>query len=125
AGTYRYDTFTFQNTSSTDNCYQVTLDPKSCEFATTNELHSSAYLGAFNPANVCSNRLGDIGFSSGDPLSYPFVLPPGPAATVVVNEGPTNATCSNYKLTMPAIDPTDAGGCSTCSPATPSPTASN
>jgi hypothetical protein len=116
AGTYRYDTYSFTNNGDTD-CFTVTLNPGSCNVLGSSELHSSAYLGSFNAANVCTNFLADNGFNPTVTTNYSFTVPAGQTAVIVVNEAVSNATCGDYTITIPAIDNTAIGNCGGGSPA--------
>ena len=107
SGTYFYDTYTFTNTGD-PGCFTVTLDPLTCTGA--NQLHSSAYLGTFNEADLCQNFLSDNGFDPTNVTNYSFELGAGETVTVVVNQSGTNQSCAGYQLTMPAIDNSSGGG---------------
>lgn len=92
AGLFRYDVHRFTNTSSTA-CYTVYLD-NSC-----GTLFAAAYLGTYNPTNVCANYLGDSS-SSGGFISFSFPVPAGSNFTVVVNDIVTAGPTCPYLLVV-------------------------
>jgi hypothetical protein len=96
--TFRYDSYPFKNRSSTAQCVTVTLT------TTAGTAQSTAYLGAFNPANLQANYLGDSGANStANTIMYSFNVPALADFAVVVNEiGTAGAT---YSLSV--------GGCGT------------
>lgn len=52
------------------------------------QIFFTAYKGYFDPANVCTNYMGDYGASAvsgGGPLSFSFKAPPGTNFTMVGN----------------------------------------
>jgi hypothetical protein len=66
-------------------------------------LFSAAYLGSFNPANVCQNYLADSGTSSIGHQTYSFDLPAGQTCVIVVNEVNANQGCSSYNLQVSGL----------------------
>jgi subtilisin-like proprotein convertase family protein len=84
SGTRRFDAYTFTNCSDTTSCVTVALT-NSC----SSSLFAAAYLGNFNPANLCANYLADSGFSTTNlsgPIFFSFNVPAGATFTVVVSE---------------------------------------
>jgi len=81
---YRYTTHTFTNTGP-DACVTVMLTVPCAE--PNRGLTGSAYLGDFDPANLCANLLGhsgdDVEQGSG---GFSFRVPAGERFTVVANE---------------------------------------
>jgi hypothetical protein len=74
-------------------------------------LFSAAYLGSFDPNNICSaNYLGDMGASPAP--AYQFTVPAGATFVIVVHEVTPNTGCASYTLTV--------NGVGTC-PVTPTP----
>jgi hypothetical protein len=105
---HHYDAYTFVNTSATAACIVAQLDQVGCPLG----LFSTAYLGSFDPNNICSaNYLGDMGASPAP--AYQFTVPAGATFVIVVNEVTPNTGCANYTLTV--------NGVGTC-PTTPTPT---
>jgi len=96
----RYDLFTFTN-GGPAACITVTLDSPCTD--STNSLACAAYLNAFNPANVCQNFLADIGSFTNSPSVYSFQVPSN-AGFVVVVDGASGATCSDYTLRVDGFD---------------------
>jgi hypothetical protein len=101
---HNYDAYTFTNHSSSAQCITVELDPKACVTggAGADPLQSVAY-SSFDPTNVTSNYLADIGMfpdTLNTPKSYSFTVPAGGSFVVVVHTTSTNATCAGYKLTV-------------------------
>jgi subtilisin-like proprotein convertase family protein len=95
-----YDTFTFTN-GGPASCVTVTLDSP-CT-ASSNALTSTAYLTAFNPANVCQNYAGGIGSFTNSPSSFSFQVPSN-AVFVVVVDGSPQGDCSDYTLRVDGFD---------------------
>ncbi len=58
----------------------------------------SAYLSPYDPGNLATNYLADLGSSPTPYGSFSFKVPPGQAYALVVNEVAASAGCSNYKL---------------------------
>lgn len=65
-----------------------------------NMLFVSAYLGAYNPANLSVNYLADMGSSPYPSGSFSFKVPAGQAYTLIANEVTAGAGCSNYALAI-------------------------
>jgi autotransporter-associated beta strand protein len=103
-GAIRFDAYTFTNIGPA-SCVTVNLDTPCNSVANPgdNNLHSSAYLGSYNPANKCLNYLGDSGNSSLS-ATYSFVVPPSSVFVVVVNESDTGVGCTNYTLNVTGFD---------------------
>src|SRR5213076_2419338 len=76
-------------------------------------LQSVMYLGSFDPANVCTNYLADIGNSPDVAKSYSGTVPAGQTFVVTVNEVTPNAVCTGYTLTITGL----------CGGGSPTPTA--
>lgn len=104
-GTIHYDPYYFVNNSSSEQCVTVTLDPKTCVTGSL-YLQSAAYT-TFDPVNLCTNFLGDIGGSPTNttgPKSYSFKVPAWERYTVTVNETNPGAYCPDYSLQVSAGD---------------------
>ena len=65
-----YDAYTFTNNTGATQC--VTVDPTT-ECVGTNYIFVAAYLGSFDPNNICANWIGDSG-SSPDPTAPPVTF---------------------------------------------------
>ena len=57
---HHYDEYTFTNTTGSTQCVTVDTDT-AC--TGTNFIFIAAYLGSFDPANICTNWIGDSGSS--------------------------------------------------------------
>jgi hypothetical protein len=101
-GTKRFQTFNFTNNSASAACFTVTIN---AALGGAGDIESAAYLGSYDPTNLCQNYLGDSGVSGlGGPVipgqppplgsaSYSFTVPAGASFVVVVNTtGTTNSS---------------------------------
>jgi PKD repeat protein len=104
-----YQAYSFTNTSSEPICVSVTLSTP-CDFP--DFISSAAYLGEFDPGNVCANFLGNIAvFVFTDTFSYSFSVPANTNFTVVVNGDIPGYDCDNYTITVAGlICDVDGGG---------------
>ncbi len=108
-----YDNYTFTNTSSNTVC--VTVDVNTA-CTGTNFIFVAGYVGSFDPNNICTNWVADIG-SSPDPTgTFSFNVPAGQTLIVNVHEVTANAGCPAYTLTITGLP--GGGPC-------PSPTVTN
>jgi hypothetical protein len=94
----RYDSYNFTNQGSQSACYTVSLDAGSCVGGSF--LFSTAYLTSFNPSNLCTNYLADIGASPNPSGSYSFTVPAGATFVVVVHTTDVDALCPAYTLSV-------------------------
>lgn len=92
-----YDAYTYANATGSTVCITVDLT-NSC----LNDvlIQSAAYLGSFDPTNLCANYLADIGPSTPGIDSYSFNVPPGATYVIVVNELVPNLGCTSYQLSV-------------------------
>ncbi|MFL5731727.1 MAG: dockerin type I domain-containing protein [Chloroflexia bacterium] len=97
-GLRHYDQYTFYNDSGQPQCVLVRLDT-ACD-GTTNPIFSAAYLGSYDPTNLCTNYLGDIGFNPPDQHEYSFTVPAGATYVIIVNEVNEDTGCPSYTLTV-------------------------
>jgi hypothetical protein len=116
SGPRLYDIYSFTNPIGASACVTIALT-SGCD-PINSPIMSAAYLGSFNPNNLCQNYLGDLGNSPPNQTSYSVNLPPGGTLLVNVHEVlPGLGGCSSYTLTvsgfMCAI-PT-GGACANCS----------
>jgi len=106
---YHYADHSFTNSTGAPRCVTVTLS-SSCTGA--NSIFAAAYIGGFDPSNICNNIVGDSGVSpNGGSTSFGFNVPDGATFEVVVSEQTANAGCEFFKLEIFGL----------CQP-TPSPT---
>jgi hypothetical protein len=108
-----YDSYTFTNTTGSTQCVTIDADAMTC--TGTNFIFLQAYLGSFDPSNLCTNYLADIGGSPNPTGSFSFDLADGQTVVIVVNEVDPDAGCVGYSFTVSGIC---GGGVSP----TPSPT---
>ncbi|HYG21447.1 MAG TPA: autotransporter-associated beta strand repeat-containing protein [Verrucomicrobiae bacterium] len=78
-----YDVYNFTNSSSSEQCVYTSLTVHGAQ-----QTMAAAYLGSYDPANLCNNYLADLGFSTSQGNSLPFsmVVPANSAFAVVVNQ---------------------------------------
>jgi len=103
-GAIRFDAYAFTNMGPAA-CVTVTLDTpcNSGSIPGDNSIHSSAYLGSYNPANKCLNYLADSGGSALS-ATYSFVVPARSVFVVIVNESDTGIGCTNYTLNVTGFE---------------------
>ena len=106
-----HDEYTFVNNSGATACVSIYLENRCGD---TQSMQSAAYLGSFNPADLCANYLGDIGATPnvGFGRQYSVSVPDGATFVVTVNEA-SSFLCPEYQLVV-------AGDI--CSSGTPTPT---
>jgi hypothetical protein len=110
-----YDSYTITNTTGATQCVTVDTDT-GC--TGTNFIFIAAYLGSFDPNNICTNWIGDSGSSPdiGVPAPFSFNLDDGQTAVIVVSEVTPEAGCAGYTVTVSPETICGGGG-------TPTPTA--
>ena len=106
---HHYDSYTFTNTSGSTQC--VTIDTNSA-CSGVRFIFTAAYLGSFDPKNICTNWIGDSGFSPDPDQAFQVEVPDGQTLVVVVSNFTANGTCPAYTLTVGGL----------CGAFTPSPT---
>jgi hypothetical protein len=103
-----YDEYDYTNDSDVDRCITINAVP---HCPGEGQLMSVAYLGSFNPSDICENYLGDSG-TFPDPSPYEVVVPAHSDLVVIVNTSNQGATCSDYDLTVSGfVDSTPANAC--------------
>lgn len=89
AGTFHYDAYTFTNSTTSPQCVTTTIN--GCP--TPNFIFAGAYLNSFDPANICTNNIGDPGLSpNGGPVTMAYTVPAGATFVVVISEVTANAS---------------------------------
>jgi hypothetical protein len=100
-GTKRFQTFNFRNASVSPACFTVTIN---AELGGAGDIESAAYVGSYDPTNLCLNYLGDsgiVGLGTTVPnVSYSFVVPGESDFVVVVNTTGTITTSSVFSGTV-------------------------
>jgi hypothetical protein len=101
AGTKRYQTYTFTNSGGSASCFTVTINAAT---GGAGDIESAAYLGSYDPTNLCLNYLGDsgvVGLGTSVPnVQYSFVVPAHSNFVVVVNTTGTITTSSVFSGTV-------------------------
>jgi hypothetical protein len=94
-----HDLYGFRNSTGSTQCVTVdlALDPLLCPGS--NPLQSAAYAPRFEPADITTNYLGDIGTSPEAAKSYSFDVAAHADFDVTVNETNPGAGCNSYTLT--------------------------
>jgi autotransporter-associated beta strand protein len=99
-----YHTHPFTN-DGPGTCVTVLLTPVCPNSNGT--LYAAAYLDTFEPSDVCSNHLGEVGHSGErpGPYAFSFAVPAGARFVVVVNERPVEGgnggiACPDYTLEL-------------------------
>jgi len=100
-GTKRFQTFNFTNNGAAAACFTVTIN---AALGGAGDIESAAYLGSYDPTNLCLNYLGDsgvvgLGTTLGS-VSYSFVVPAQSDFVVVVNTTGTITTSSQFSGTV-------------------------
>jgi N-acetylneuraminic acid mutarotase len=108
---HHYDQYTLTNTTGSTQCVSVDA---STNCVGTNYIFLAAYLGSFNPADLCANYLADQG-SSPDPSAPPgpfsFNLDDGQTVVIVVSEVTADAGCPDYTITVSNLCGAGGGPC--------------
>src|SRR6478752_1133056 len=95
-----YDAYTYTNNTGSTQC--VTVDPTTACVG-TNYIFVAAYLGSYDPNNICTNWIGDSGGSpdpTQPPVTFMFSVDNGQTFVVVVSEVTPNAGCPAYMFTV-------------------------
>lgn len=110
--TFAFDAYQFQNTGASSACATITFQ-QGC--GVNQAVHPVAYLGSFDPNNICTNYLGDMGHSinAGEAGSFSVNVPAGQTLTLVIHRTGTVDGCSSYHFTvtgLPGCDPSVCPG---------------
>ncbi len=95
---YHYDSYILNNTNSSPQCITVVVDGTGCG---ATALQAELYQGSFDPANLCTNYLGDSGGGGvRGPTTMAVTLPANTALVIVVEEYNPNIGCAGYTVTV-------------------------
>jgi HYR domain len=99
---FTFDSYQFVNDSSSAACVTFTF-PAAC--GVNNAVHPVAYLGSFDPANPCTNYLGDIGHSinAGESGAFSVNVPANSSVVLVVHETGTQSGCQGYNFSVTGL----------------------
>jgi len=98
-----YDTIRMKNTTCLPQCVTVNYVAN----AGGGDIFVTAYLGSFNPANVCTNRIADGGSSSisgGAAVNFSFNLAVDATVIFLINGATSNTQCPSYTMTVTGLD---------------------
>jgi hypothetical protein len=97
---HHYDSYTVTNTTGATQCVSVDASTNCVD---ANDIFLVAYLGSFDPTDICANYVADQG-SSPDPSAPPgpfsFDLADGQTAVIVVSEVTADSGCPDYTVTI-------------------------
>src|SRR5207302_9224131 len=96
---HHYDSYTFTNTTGASQCVDIDTNT-AC--TGTNFIFTAAYLGSFDPTNICNNWIGDAGSSPNPDQAFQVEVPDGQTLVVVVNEV-FCAVCLAYTVTITGL----------------------
>lgn len=94
-GSRSYDSYTVTNPYSTPVCATIGINT-----ACGTSAFAVAYLGSYNPTNLCANYLGDPGSSFPTSGFFEVNIPANATMVVVVHEVNSGTGCANYSLTV-------------------------
>jgi len=111
-GTKFFQTYNFTNNSASAACFTVTIN---AALGGAGDIESAAYVGSYDPTNLCLNYLGDtgiVGLGTAVPnVSYSFVVPPQSPFVIVVNTTGTITVSSQFSGTVSGfVDDTAGSG---------------
>jgi hypothetical protein len=110
------DIYSFTNNDTAAHCVTIRTTT-AC--TGTNFIFPVAYLGTFDPTNLCLNYLGDPGASPSPSNTFDVNVGAGQTIKLVVHEVTPGSGCSGYTVQVTGlVDPTDAGGAG-CGATTP------
>ena len=100
---YLYDTIRMKNTTCLPQCVTVNYVAN----AGGGDIFVTAYLGSYNPASICTNRIADGGTSSGSggaSVNFSFNLAVDATVIFVINGAQPNTQCPSYTMTVTGLD---------------------
>jgi hypothetical protein len=127
---HHYDAYPFTNTTGSAQCVTVGVNTD-CQG--NNFIFTAAYVGTFDPNNICANWIADEGSSPGpgNPTPFSFNIEDGQTFVLVVSEVTANEGCPSYTMTVsglcgsgtPTPTPTPSATATATQTPTPTPTA--
>lgn len=100
---YHFDLYSVTNTTGATTAFSVVLTLQDDSLALP---FSVAYLGSFDPTNIATNYLGDVGSSpqnSGESTAFSVLVPAGATLDLVVNEVSPDFGVAAYTLAVNAV----------------------
>jgi hypothetical protein len=94
---HHYNAYTFTNMTGATQCVNIDTNT-AC--TGTNFIFTAAYLGSFDPNNICTNWIGDSGSSPNPDQAFQVSVDNGQTFVVVVSEVTPNAGCPAYTVTI-------------------------
>jgi hypothetical protein len=76
-----------------------------------NDILAAAYIGAFDPTNICTNYAGDQGLTM---APFSFIVPAGATFNVVIMEANAGTPSTPYTITVSGISATPSQGSGPC-----------
>ncbi len=101
---YYYETFTYNNTSSSAACVTVNFDPNAGATPSGNNAHMSAYIGSYDPNNQAANFVGDVGSSITQSFSFQV---PALSSLVLVVTNTSSLQMSDFAFQVVDLPCTD------------------
>ncbi|MFT3744418.1 MAG: carboxypeptidase-like regulatory domain-containing protein [Pyrinomonadaceae bacterium] len=95
-GAIHYDKYDFSNQTGASATYTVDMNANGC----ATFMMGSAYLGSYDPNNLCNAYLASLGFGNSDTSSYSFTVPSGSNFYVLAEEFDPAAYCASYTVTV-------------------------
>ncbi|HET7080839.1 MAG TPA: S-layer homology domain-containing protein [Chloroflexia bacterium] len=94
---YHYDTYTFYNPSNSPQCVTIQVN-SACNYYNNTRIFSAAYLNSFDPTNLATNYLGDLGYNAAGNYEYQVTVPGNSTYVVVVDEYNPGTGCPSYTV---------------------------
>jgi hypothetical protein len=104
-GSFAFDAYSFTN-NGPQTCITFTVDPACPE----SQIFAVAYLGSFDPANILTNYLADMGRSLPFANRFSVDVPANATVVLVVSEVTTGTGCSSYRVTVNGLPCACFGG---------------
>ncbi|MFL5732805.1 MAG: S-layer homology domain-containing protein, partial [Chloroflexia bacterium] len=115
-----YDSYTLTNEGPSPACITINVDAGTC--TGSHYIFVAAYLGAYDPTNLCENYIADIGSSPQPDGSFSFTVPGGRDFTIVAYESMPNGGCPEYHMSVSGLPDCPVTGTPTPRTSTPTPT---